>query len=85
MTTDTINPQVPGHFAARLSLRLLRDRLRAHRRARADRIGYRQMLELGPHLLKDIGLTQDDVAWALTQPDDADVGRELHAVRRRAA
>ncbi len=85
MTTTNSTATTPGHTATRISLRRLRDKLRARRQARRDRIGYRQMLELDPHLLKDMGLTRADVVWAMHQPDEAEIGCELHAIRRRRA
>lgn len=39
--------------------------LRAFRRGRADRIALRRLIGEDDHLLKDIGLTRDDVAAML--------------------
>ena len=83
--TKTNPASIPGHISTRISLRRLRDKLRARRQARRDRIGYRQMLELDAHLLKDIGLTRGDIVWAVRHDGGAEVASELHAVRRRRA
>ena len=74
MTNTTTS--LPGQIASRTPLRRLAERLRARRRARADRAGYRRMLRLDDHMLKDIGLTRADVHWALHQPD----AHEPHAL-----
>ncbi|MEJ1991007.1 MAG: hypothetical protein P8X50_04615 [Maritimibacter sp.] len=85
MTTDTNRTTMLGHISTRMLLRRFRDRIRARYQARINRVGYRQMLELDQDLLRDIGLSRADVHWALSQPDEIDVGAELHAIRRRAS
>ena len=42
-----------------------------------------EMAKLGDHLLRDMGVTREDVRWAASQPLDVDAGQLLNRLARR--
>ena len=63
-------------------------RLQAYRQNRINRLAFRAVLRLDDHMLRDIGLTRDDVLWADQLPMSRSAAKELNKVsklRRQAA
>ncbi len=72
-----------GHSAIQMSLATLRQRLSERRRQRQLRQEYLAMLDLDDHILRDIGVTRGQVAWAAQMPLSQDAEAEIdHAVAR---
>jgi uncharacterized protein YjiS (DUF1127 family) len=46
----------------------IRSILKSRKQGRNDRLDYEQLLRMSDHMLKDMGLTKDDVRAALMQP-----------------
>lgn len=49
---------------------------------RTKRVAFNKMLELSPHILKDIGVTYGDVKWAANLPIKMDAACELRKSMR---
>ncbi|MFK5977285.1 MAG: DUF1127 domain-containing protein [Rhizobiaceae bacterium] len=65
-----------------------RKRLQAYRQNRTNRLAFRTVLRLDDHMLRDIGLTRDDVLWADQLPMSRSAAKELNKItisRRQAA
>ena len=48
------------------------------------RLAFLQMLKLDDNILKDIGVSRDDVVWASKLSRDINAAQELNAIRERS-
>jgi len=62
-----------GHLITVLTLARVRQRLKDRNRFRQRRLAYARMLHLDDRMLRDIGLTRDQVAHAARAPLSEDV------------
>lgn len=72
-TCDYSQPANTGHPLFELS-----NKLTARIRARRQRKSLATLNELDEHLLRDVGLTREDVSRTLAQPLSVDATTELH-------
>lgn len=74
-TSDYAQPANSGHPLVELS-----NKLTARLAARRQRRALATLNELDDHLLRDAGLTRQDVSQVLSQPLSVDATTELHRI-----
>ena len=78
MTDMSFNQHTARHHGHPLAQ--LADALATRIAARKERKSLRKLLDLDAHMLRDIGLTESDVAETLNQPLSIDAATELHRI-----
>ena len=56
--------------------------IEVRKQRRIDRLAFKHMLTLDEEMLKDIGVTRDDVIWASKLPLEINASRTLEEARR---